>query len=122
MLVVNEESSQPLKIVSRVIRYTLIHPNVIQRLNICGFNCKSSLTLNTANVIEGGKISVEILNRLSSKTKRRRCVYSKPINIDVAYIIPLTLELNLSTSKRKHMQACWLNSTLLQDRQQILVF
>lgn len=54
-LVLNKESFHPLKNLSSVIRYTLIHPNAIQRLNICGFNWKSSLTLNTAKFIEGKK-------------------------------------------------------------------
>lgn len=65
MLVLNEESSQPLKNLPSVIRYTLIHPNTIQRPNICGSNWKSSLTLNKAKFIEGEKISVEILKSIA---------------------------------------------------------
>lgn len=62
VLVMKERSSQTLNNLSSVIRYTLIHPNAIQRLNISGFNWKSSLTLNTAKFIEGK----ENLRRYSS--------------------------------------------------------
>lgn len=65
MLILNEESSQPLKNLSSVIRYSLIHLNTIQRPNICGFNWKGSLTLNKAKFIEGKKISVEMLKSIA---------------------------------------------------------
>lgn len=88
----NEVYADPLKNSPNIIRYTLVHLNVIQRLNIWRCNWKSSLTLNTAQVVE--KISVEIVG--SPWRPKIKAFESKAINHEVDLHICATFEVSLS--------------------------
>lgn len=88
----NEVYAKPLKNSPNIIRYTLVHLNVIQRLNIWSFNWKSSLTLNTAKVVE--KISVEIVD--SPWRPKIKAFESEAINHKVDLHICATFEVSLS--------------------------
>lgn len=93
MLVINEVYAEPLKNSPNIIRYTLVHLNVIQRLNIWSFNWKSSLTLNTAKVVEK---NLSGNSRFSIKMENKSAFESEAINHEVDLHICATFEVGLS--------------------------